>query len=44
MAHRHLEHEDGGWDELEDELDEDQGVGGLGIDLLEEGAAARGAA
>ena len=43
-ACRHLEHEDGGRDELEDELDEDQGVGGLGEDLAKEGAAARGAA
>ena len=43
MAHRHLEHEDGGRDELEDELDEDQGVLGLRKELAEEGAAARGA-
>ena len=42
-ARRHLEHEDGGRDELDDELDEDQGVVGLGKDLAEDGAAARGA-
>ena len=41
-ARRHLEHEDGGRDELDDELDEDQGVVGLGKDLAEDGAAARG--
>ena len=40
---RHLEHEDGGRDDLEDELDEAQGVLGLRKDLAEDGADARGA-
>ena len=39
-ARRHLEHEDGGREELDDELGEDQGVLGLRKDLAEEGAVA----
>ena len=42
VARRLIGHEDGGRDELDDELGEDQGVLGLGKDLAEEGADARG--